>query len=49
MDAATMPLPIIKLEQLGDSSAAACVGDFCEIPDHHTQAIVNRQLDEDLV
>ena len=49
MDAATMPLPIIKLEALGDPTAAACEGDFCEIPDHHTQAVINRKLDEDLV
>ena len=49
MDAATMPLPVIKLELLGDASAAACEGDFCEIPDHHQQAIVNRKLDEDAV
>ena len=49
MDAVTMPLPIIKLDKLGDPNAAACVGDFCEIPDHHQQAIINRRLDEDAV
>lgn len=49
MDAATMPLPILKLETLGDPTAAACEGDFCEIPEHHTQAVVNRKLDEDAV
>jgi hypothetical protein len=56
MDAATMPLtiitpsiitPSIKLEQLGDPTAAACEGDFCAIPEHHQQAIVNRRLDSD--
>lgn len=49
MDAATMPLPIINLEVLGDPTAASCEGDFCAIPDHHTQAVINRKLDEDLV
>ena len=49
MEAATMPLPIITLAQLGDPSAAACEGDFCAIPDHHEQAIINRKLDEDAV
>lgn len=49
MDATTLPLPIIKLEQLGDPSAAACEGDFCVIPDHHEQAVINRKLDEDAV
>jgi len=44
MDAATMPLQIV-----GDPSAAACEGDFCEIPAHHEQAVVNRALDSDNV
>lgn len=44
MDAATMPLQII-----GDPAAAACEGDFCEIPAHHEQAVVNRALDSDNV
>ena len=49
-EAMTAPLPIVQpLQQLGDPLAAACEGDFCEIPDHHTQAVVNRKLDEDLV
>ena len=34
---------------VGDPEAAACVGDSCLIPEHHPQAEVNRQLDEDLV
>ncbi len=33
----------------GDPTAAACVGEFCAIPDHHEQSIVNRRLDEDAV
>jgi hypothetical protein len=41
---ATIPLTL-----LGDSDAAVCEGDFCEIPDHHEQAIVNRRLDSDSV
>ncbi len=47
MDALTAPLPI--LTSLGDPNAASCDGDFCAIPEHHTQAVVNRKLDEDLV
>ena len=53
-DALTAPLPVITparrlLTPLGDPSAAACDGDFCAIPDHHTQAVVNRKLDDDAV
>ena len=33
--------------QLLGGVGAACEGDFCEIPDHHEQAVVNRRLDED--
>jgi hypothetical protein len=43
-DSATMPLQIV-----GDPTAAACEGDFCEIPDHHEQSVVNRRLDDDNV
>ncbi len=39
----------IKLEIIGDPTAAACDGDFCAIPDHHEQSVVNRRLDEDNV
>lgn len=49
MDAMTAPLPVIKLQPLGDASAGSCDGDFCAIPDHHTQAVINRKLDEDAV
>jgi hypothetical protein len=49
MDARTAPLPVIQLQALGDPSAAACEGDFCEIPQHHTQALINRRLDDDAV
>jgi hypothetical protein len=43
-DPVTSPLTL-----LGDPSAAACDGDFCEIPDHHEQAIVNARLDDDRI
>jgi hypothetical protein len=49
MDAATKPLQVIPLKALGDPTALVCDGDFCEIPEHHTQAVVNRKLDEDAV
>jgi hypothetical protein len=41
-EAATKPLQI-----LGDPSAPICEGDFCEIPEHHEQAIINRRVDSD--
>jgi hypothetical protein len=44
----TEPAPS-PLTLLGDSTAAVCEGDFCEIPDHHEQAVVNRRLDDDRV
>ena len=40
----TVPLLIV-----GDPQAAACEGDFCEIPQHHEQAVVNRAIDSDRV
>jgi hypothetical protein len=43
-DAVTRPLQIV-----GDPAAAACEGDFCAIPDHHEQSVVNRRLDDDNV
>lgn len=41
---ATSPLTL-----LGDSTAAVCEGDFCEIPEHHEAAIINRRLDDDRI
>jgi len=38
-----------KTLQIVGDSAAACVGDFCVVPEHHSQAVVNRRLDEDAV
>jgi hypothetical protein len=43
-DPTTSPLTL-----LGDATAAVCDGDFCEIPEHHEQAIVNRRLDDDRI
>jgi hypothetical protein len=37
------------LTMVGADDAAVCVGDFCEIPDHHEQSIVNRRLDDDRI
>ena len=42
-DAATKPLTI-----LGDQGVV-CDGDFCEIPDHHEQAIINARVDDDRI
>jgi hypothetical protein len=49
MDAATKPLQVVPLQALGDPLGLVCEGDFCEIPEHHTQAVINRKLDEDAV
>ncbi len=34
---------------LGSSDAEACEGEFCEIPAHHEQAVMNRRVDEDRI
>jgi hypothetical protein len=39
-----MPIQIV-----GDLGAGVCDGDFCEIPAHHEQAVVNRAIDSDNV
>ncbi|MEL0626685.1 hypothetical protein V6245_06970 [Salinibacterium amurskyense] len=50
MDAATKPIPTFALQQLGDPNAVACEGDACGVvDDRHSQALVNRQIDEGLV
>ncbi|WP_309620432.1 hypothetical protein [Salinibacterium sp.] len=49
MDATTNPLPIIGLQPLGEPGAASCDGDFCAVPEQHSQAVVNRRLDDDAV
>jgi hypothetical protein len=43
-DPITSPLTMI-----GDGAAPVCDGDFCEIPDHHEQSIVNRRLDDNRI
>jgi hypothetical protein len=43
-DPITSPLTMI-----GDSTAAVCDGESCEIPDHHEQSIVNRRLDDNRI
>ena len=43
-DATTGPLTLV-----GDPNAAVCDGEFCEIPEHHEQAVVNRRIDEGAV
>ena len=44
MTDAAGPLTIV-----GDPNAASCDGEFCGVPVHDEQAIVNRRLDEDQV
>ena len=46
---ATAPVPIVALKNLGVPVADSCDGDFCVIPDHHEQAVMNRRLDDDAV
>ncbi|MEY2849428.1 MAG: hypothetical protein RI885_2095 [Actinomycetota bacterium] len=51
MDIPITPAPVaepprLDLRMIGDPVAASCVGDFCTVPDHHTQAVVNRRIDE---
>ncbi len=45
----TAPLPLVVLQPLGDATAESCEGDFCAIPEHHNQAVVNRALDDNAV
>ena len=55
-EAMTASIPIVpteavtpKLQLLGDADAASCDGEFCEIPAHHEQAVMNRRVDSDLI
>ncbi len=55
-EAMTASIPIVateavapKLQPLGDADAATCDGEFCEIPAHHEQAVMNRRVDSDLI
>ncbi len=38
-------LPLLKI--VDTPAAPSCDGDFCVIPEHHTQAAVNRRVDSD--
>jgi len=38
-----------KLEILGDIDAETCEGEFCELPAHREQAVMNRRVDEDRI
>jgi len=38
-----------KLEILGDPEAEVFEGEFCEIPPHHEQAVMNRRVDSDQI
>ncbi|WP_341954575.1 hypothetical protein [Salinibacterium sp. TMP30] len=49
MDAATKPIPTLALQQIGDPNVGVCEGAACIVDDHHSQAFVNRQIDEGLV
>jgi len=40
----TQPLLIV-----GEPDAAMCDGDYCELPEHREQAVVNRAIDSDRV
>ena len=46
-EAMTTPIPIVGFTRLGDANADACAGEFCAIPDHHLQTVVNRRVDQD--
>jgi len=55
-EAMTAPIPVVhdeaalpKLQLLGNADAESCEGDFCEIPAHHEQAVMNRRIDSDLI
>jgi hypothetical protein len=48
-DAVTIPAVVSPFKMIGEADAAACEGDFCAIPAHHEQAVVNRKLDDDAV
>ena len=40
---------ITPLTLVGAADAAVCEGDFCVIPDHNEQKVVNRNLDDNNV
>jgi hypothetical protein len=38
-----------KLQRVGEANAEACVGEFCELPAHREQAVINRRVDNDQI
>ncbi|MEO5534410.1 MAG: hypothetical protein ABIR17_04685 [Pseudolysinimonas sp.] len=40
------PAPLV-LEMVGDTAAEVCEGEFCVIPPHHDQHVMNRRVDSD--
>ena len=45
--AMVQPLNLPMLKIVDTPSAPSCDGDFCAVPDNHTQAAVNRRVDSD--
>lgn len=53
-DAMTKPVPDVvaaapKLQLVGDADAEACVGEFCALPAHREQSVMNRRVDSDQI
>lgn len=48
-EVATAGAPTLSLIPFGAADVAVCDGDFCVVPENHTQAVVNRKVDEGLV
>lgn len=54
-DAVTVPTTIPSepgtdvptLQLIGAADVDACVGEFCELPAHREQAVMNRRVDSD--
>jgi hypothetical protein len=38
-----------KLQLVGDLDAEACVGEFCALPAHREQSVMNRRTDSDQI
>ena len=43
-EAMTAPITVV-----GSGAAESCDGEFCAIPEHHTQAVINRKIDDDQI
>jgi hypothetical protein len=41
--------PAAKLQLVGEADAEACVGEFCELPAHREQSVMNRRIDSDQI